>query len=75
MVECVKDPLVPLMVKVLVVGVVLLEVITVIVEVPEVPDETETGFGLNDALVRDGNPLTLNETWPLNPLNEVTVIV
>ena len=38
-------------------------------------EDDVAGFGLNEALVLDGRPLTLNVTAPLNPDSGVTVTV
>jgi hypothetical protein len=70
-VVCDRLPLVPLIVSVNVPRGVLDFVETVIVELPEPVMEP----GLNDAVARDGNPLTLRLTLPLNPLLGVTVTV
>jgi hypothetical protein len=70
-VECVRLPLVPVIVSVLVPVGVLERVERVSVEVPE----PVTDVGLNVALVREGRLLTLKLTLPLNPLIAVTVTV
>jgi hypothetical protein len=50
---------------------VALEVVTESVEDPEVTSE----IGLKVAVVPEGSPLTLNETFPLNPFNAETLTV
>ncbi len=69
--ECVRLPLVPVIVSVRVPVGVLDRVEIVSVEEPE----PVTDVGLNDALVREGKPLTLKVTVPPNPLMAVTVTV
>ena len=68
-----KDPLVPVMVRVLVPVAVLLLVLTVKVEVST--DGTETGLGPKLPLEREGNPETPRETEPVKPLEGVIVTV
>ena len=70
-VECVRLPLVPVMVSVDVPAAVVLAVVTVSVEVP-VP-LIVAGEKLGVAPV--GNPLALSVTGPLNPLSAPTLTV
>ena len=75
MVECVKLPLVPVMVKVNVPVELFLAVVTVRVEVDEFGDVTVTGLGLNVPVLFEGRPVTLKLTEPLNPLVGARVTV
>ena len=68
---CDRVPLVPVMVKGNVPAGVALLVETVIVEEPD----AVTDVGLKLALAPLGNPLTLNVTVPVKPLDGVTVTV
>jgi hypothetical protein len=68
---CVKLPLVPMTVKVLVPAGVLVVVVTVNVDVPEVL--TEVGLKLPPAPL--GKPVTLKVTVPANPFKALIVIV
>jgi hypothetical protein len=70
-VECVRLPLVPVIVSVNVPVGVLERVEIVSLEVPE----PVTDVGLNEALVREGKPLTLKLTVLLNPLMAEIVTV
>jgi len=70
-VVCDRLPLVPWIVNVNVPRGVLDLVETVIVELPEPVMDA----GLNDAVARDGKPLALRLTLPLNPLTDDTVTV
>ena len=68
---CVSGPLVPLIVSVYVPPGVEALVETVRVVEPEVVMDA----GLNEAVVPDGSPVTLNATVPLNPVPGLTVAV
>src|SRR5579863_4425117 len=70
-VEWLNAPLVPVIVSVLVPVGVFLAVDTVIVDVPE----PVTELGLKLAFEREGSPLTLRLTTPLNPPETATVTV
>jgi hypothetical protein len=70
-VEWLKLPLVPVMVKVRVPGVALRPTVTVRVEFPE----PVMDVGLKLALTRDPWPLTLRFTVPAKPFTPVTVTV
>jgi len=70
-VERTKLPLVPLMLKVKVPVRVLPLALSVSVEVPA----SDTELGLKLALTREGNPLALKLTVPLNPFRAVSVTV
>jgi hypothetical protein len=69
--ECVRDPLVPVIVSAYVPAVVLVAVVTFNVELPE----PLTEGGLNEPLAPLGNPLTLKLTVPLKPSTGLTVAV
>ncbi len=71
-VECVRAPLVPVIVTVYVPAGVAAPVVTLMVLDPEPP---ATGFGLNDAPAPDGSPLALSVTLPVKPPDPVTVAV
>src|SRR5438477_284237 len=69
--ECVRLPLVPVMVSVNVPVDAVLRVETLIVDEPEPLSDV----GLKLAVAPAGNPLTLRLTVPANPLSEPTVAV
>jgi hypothetical protein len=64
-----SDPLVPVIVSVNVPTGVLVLVVTVRV------DDDVVGFGLNEAVAREGNPVTLIVTEPVKPFRRFTVTV
>jgi hypothetical protein len=66
-VECVRAPLMPVMVSVYDPTGVLAELVT-----ERVDDEVD-GFGEKLPVIPVGNPLTLNVTWPLKPTTGFTV--
>jgi hypothetical protein len=68
---CLRDPLVPVIVRVNVPVGVVLAVVTVIVEEPE----PVTEVGLKVALAPDGSPLALKVTAPANPFTAAIVAV
>ena len=70
-VECLKLPLVPVMVKVRVPRVALLLTCTLSVDVPD----RVTELGLNVAVTREPCPLTLKLTVPVNPFTAPMVTV
>lgn len=70
-VEWLRLPLTPVMVKVRVPLVALLLTTTERVEVPD----PVTDVGLKDAVTREPNPLTLRLTVPVNPLTAPIVTV
>jgi hypothetical protein len=70
-VECLKLPLVPVMVKVRVPRVALLLTCTLSVDVPD----PVTELGLNVAVTREPCPLTLKLTVPVNPFTAPMVTV
>ena len=71
MAVCVNVPLVPVIVRVKVPVDALRLVVTVRVD----GVDERAGFGLKEALVRFGSPLTLSVTEPLNPFTAAIVIV
>ncbi len=70
-VVCVRLPLTPLMVRVLVPAGVLVAVVTVSVDEPD----PVTDVGLKAPVAPEGSPLTVNATLPLNPLSAEMVAV
>ena len=70
-VECLKLPLVPVMVKVRVPGVAVLLTCTLTVDIPDFVTE----LGLNVAVTPEPCPLTLKLTVPVNPFTAPMVTV
>ena len=73
--ECVRLPLVPVIVIGYVPVGVLLLVATVKAEVEELGDVTVTGLGLNAQVLSGGQPLTVRLTIPLKVFTGVKVTV
>jgi hypothetical protein len=73
--ECVNVPLVPVTVITNVPVVAVAEALNVIVDVPVPPETRFTLTGLNAAVVPLGGVDADNVTVPVNPFNEVRVIV